>query len=74
MRWDYIEQLIQKPFDILVEHHSAKPKYFLLQNNTSYSISAKQYERIRLLKPLVEDTSYTTNFTTSIEIRLYKCK
>lgn len=74
MRWDSIEKLIQQPFSILVEYHTAKPKYFLIQNNTTYSISAVQFERIKLAVPLVIDETYVRNFESSVEMQMYKSK
>ena len=74
MRWDQIQQLIQQPFCVLVEYHTAKPKYFLIQNNTTYSVSAVQFERIKLAVPLVIDETYVRNFESSVEMQMYKSR
>lgn len=70
MRWDAIEAIIVKSYEILVEQYTTRKKYFLIQDNIDYVISAKQFERIQQTGTL--QTIYTTrNINGITEYRYY---
>ena len=72
MRWDVIAQIISKPYEVLVEIYPTKMKYFLMQNNVDYSITAKQFERIQITNTL--NPVYRICKDKGIEERTYYSK
>lgn len=72
MRWTTITEIIAQPYEILVELYPTKTRYFLIQNHTDYSITAKQFNNIMLTDTL--NPNYTICTDKGIEERLYKSK
>lgn len=72
MRWDEIAQIISKPYEVLVEIYPTRMKYFLIQNNVDYSITVKQFERIKLTNTL--NLIYRICKDKGIEERTYYSK
>ena len=72
MRWDAIAQIINKPYEVLVEIYPTKRKYFLIQNNVDYFITVKQFERIQITNTL--NPVYRICKDKGIEERIYYSK
>ena len=72
MRWTTITEIIAQPYEVLVELYPTKTKYFLIQNRTDYSITAKQFNHILLTNTL--NPNYTVCMDKGIEERLYKSR
>ena len=70
MRWDEIGQIISKSYEVLVEQYPTRRKYFLIQDNVDYVITANQFERILQTDTL--QSIYTTRNSNGItEYRYY---
>ena len=72
MRWTTITEIIAQPYAVLVELYPTKTKYFIIQNRTDYSITAKQFNHILLTNTL--NPNYTVCMDKGIEERLYRSK
>jgi hypothetical protein len=72
MRWDAIAKIIEEPYSVLTEIYPTRIKYFLIQNNTDYTITAKQFERIWRTNTL--NTTYKVRTDRGIEERTYYSK